>query len=354
MLRYRIEGTGTPLLLIHGWGVTYTIWQNLAPLLRPHFQLIMIELPGVGGSPPPDPRLSYYDYCAEALEEVRRELGLPHWYLLSYSSGTRAAEAYIQHYPNSIVRAVFLCPIYLQEIWAVFLRLMGKPRSTTLTQWIFSDWRLYNLIRALGFNWERHAYTYTWKNEIELQSITNLMRVLTDMPGKGRAPFIIPTVPTLFVWGRRDALTARPRHPIPNHITISANHSAPMLAPESVAETVIPFLLEGIQVAPEVETAYTRSLWHLWRLQRNQEKRRTHVRTGIRGRQRRSLKGRRARLLSLLRRSRAGTTASLRFTRRKKSKKNEDQHEHRNHIDDTAVKPMMSRLLRRHRSSDYP
>ena len=55
MLRYRLEGNGaTPLLLIHGWGVTYSVWQNLAPLLTPHFQLIMIELPGIGGSPEAD------------------------------------------------------------------------------------------------------------------------------------------------------------------------------------------------------------------------------------------------------------------------------------------------------------
>ena len=79
MLHYRCEGSGDPLLLIHGWGVTYTIWQNLAPLLRPHFQLIMIELPGIGGSPEVDPKKPYYPACAEAIEEVRQALNIQQW-----------------------------------------------------------------------------------------------------------------------------------------------------------------------------------------------------------------------------------------------------------------------------------
>ncbi|HEY4032946.1 MAG TPA: alpha/beta hydrolase [Ktedonobacteraceae bacterium] len=245
MLCYRRAGNGTPLLLIHGWGVTYAIWQNLAPLLTPYFQLIMIELPGVGGSQEVDPDKPYYQACAEAIEEVRQELGIKQWSILAYSSGTRAAEAYLQCYPQSISQAVFLCPIYLQEIWAFFLHLLETTRPQTLTQWIFSDWRLYSLIRAIGFNWKRHTYTHVWKNEIELQSLNILVRSLCEMPGNGSAPFELPAIPTLFIWGKYDALVKRPRRPRANDVMIPANHSAPMLAAPRVSEVVIPFLIEG-------------------------------------------------------------------------------------------------------------
>src|SRR5262249_51663989 len=110
MLQYRLEGSGQPLLLVHGWGVTYTIWQDMAPLLTPHFQLIMVELPGVGGSEQADPEKPYYQACAEAIEEVRLALGIENWSLLAYSTGTRAAEAYIQRFSEKVSRAVFLCP----------------------------------------------------------------------------------------------------------------------------------------------------------------------------------------------------------------------------------------------------
>jgi pimeloyl-ACP methyl ester carboxylesterase len=226
--------------------VTYAIWQNLAPLLSPHFQLIMIELPGIGGSPEVDPKRPYYPACAEAIEEMRQALGIEQWSILAYSSGTRAAEAYVQRYPCSVTRAIFLCPVYLTELCSLGLRLLDTAHPPqTLTNWLLSDWRLYGLVLALGFNGQRHDYTDVWKNEIELQPVAILTRMLCELPGKGRAPFELPAVPTLFIWGSRDALTARPRRLRPNDIVIPANHSAPMLAAQHVAEAVIPFLREG-------------------------------------------------------------------------------------------------------------
>ena len=247
MLRYRVVGSGTPLLLIHGWGVTYGVWQNLEPLLAPYFQLIMIELPGTGAATKVDWGASYYPACAEAIEELRQMLDIEQWAVLAYSTGTRAGEAYLQRYPRHVTRAIFLCPIYLKEQWMLGLsaeRLLDsiQPR---LANWIMTDWRMYGFVLAFGFNWHKHDYTDEWMNEIEEQSIENLKRMLLELPGTGRAPFNLSPVPTLFVWGRRDALTARPLRPRPNDIFILANHSAPMLAAPRVAEVVLPYLLEG-------------------------------------------------------------------------------------------------------------
>ncbi len=250
MLSYRLEGSGPPLLLIHGWGVTYKVWRNLVPLLKPHFQLILVELPGVGAAYLEVSGKSYYPACAEALEELRTALGIEQWSILAYSTGTRAGEAYVQRYPQRVAAAVFLCPIYLRESWRLALELEQwiDARRSGLANWILSDWRLYAMLLAVGFNLRRNACASEWMSEIELQPLDNLKRMLLELPGKGRAPFSIPAVPavpTLFIWGRRDALTARPRHPRPNDVFISANHSAPVLAAQHVAEAVLPFLREG-------------------------------------------------------------------------------------------------------------
>ncbi|HEY5003117.1 MAG TPA: alpha/beta hydrolase, partial [Ktedonobacteraceae bacterium] len=279
MLNYRIEGSGLPLLLIHGWGVTYSMWENLAPLLTPHYQLIMIELPGIGGSPQVEHGQPYYPACAEGIEEVRLALGIEKWSLFAYSSGTRAAEAYVQRYPQSIERAVFLCPIYLAEIWTLFLHLLDNTPNLTIRHWVLSHWRLYSLILALGFNGRPHTYTRTWKHEIELQSLDILIRTLCEIPGKGRTPFASTEVPTLFIWGGRDALTARPRHLRPNDIIIPANHSAPMLAASCVAEVVLPFLQEGKLVA-------THKQWKRRRLPQSRDKKRIHTIKQARARRR--------------------------------------------------------------------
>jgi pimeloyl-ACP methyl ester carboxylesterase len=253
MLAYRREGSGPPLLLIHGWGVRYTIWKHLAPLLRTHFTLIKIVLPGIGGTPPVDPDEPYYPACADAIEELRESLGFEQWAVLAYSSGTRAAEAYVQRYPQRVSRVIFLCPARLTELSALGLRLAWWLDNTRpeLTDWALSDWRLYGLVRALGFNGRGHVYANIWTDEIGDEPLDHLKRQLYELPGRGRAPFALPPVPTLFMWGSRDAIMARPRRAGPNHVSIAAGHSAPMLAAEDIAEVALPFLTRGEVVQGE-------------------------------------------------------------------------------------------------------
>jgi pimeloyl-ACP methyl ester carboxylesterase len=247
MLHFKVEGSGPPLLLIHGWGVTFAIWQNLKPLLLPHFQLIMIELPGVGDSPEVEADRPYYSACAEALEEVRQELEIEQWAILAYSSGTRAGEAYVQCYPQRVSRIVFLCPIYLTELVSLGLRAQAQLDHVRpeLADWILADWRLYTLILMLAFNGRRHTYTDEWMHEIKMQPMSHLKRQIYELPGRGRTRFTASSVPSLFVWGRHDVLTARPLRPRPNDVFLSANHSAPVMAAADVAEAVLPFLLKG-------------------------------------------------------------------------------------------------------------
>src|SRR5260370_38205133 len=117
MLPFRVEGSVHPLLLIHGWGVTYTVWQKLVPLLAPHFQLILVELPGVGAASEVMPAKPYYQACSEALEELRMTMGIERWAILAYSTGTRVGESYAQPYPRRAARAVFVCPLSRHRAW---------------------------------------------------------------------------------------------------------------------------------------------------------------------------------------------------------------------------------------------
>ncbi len=246
MLAYRLEGRGEPLLLIHGWGITYNVWKNLVPLLAPHFQLILVELPWIGASGGIVPDRPYYEFCAEALEELRVALEVERWGILAYSTGTRAGEAYIRQYPQYVTQAVFLCPLYLHKSWTIALQMEEwiDARQSGMADWFLSGWRLHGLLLTLGFNMRKSVYSDEWIDELEMQPLENLKRMLLELPGKGRAPFALPTspaVPTLFIWGRRDALTARPLRSRPNDVFILANHGAPMLVPDQVARIVLPF-----------------------------------------------------------------------------------------------------------------
>ena len=49
-LHYRVVGTGSPLVLIHGFGVSGHIWQRVLPYLAQEHQVFVIDLPGYGRS----------------------------------------------------------------------------------------------------------------------------------------------------------------------------------------------------------------------------------------------------------------------------------------------------------------
>lgn len=46
-----IQGTGTPIVLFHGWGFDSQIWCSLLPFLINRYQLYLVDLPGFGLTP---------------------------------------------------------------------------------------------------------------------------------------------------------------------------------------------------------------------------------------------------------------------------------------------------------------
>ncbi|HMQ33854.1 MAG TPA: alpha/beta hydrolase [Chloroflexaceae bacterium] len=52
-LAYRRGGEGPPLLLIHGWGGSSRYWLGAFAALADAYDVIALDLPGFGGSPPP-------------------------------------------------------------------------------------------------------------------------------------------------------------------------------------------------------------------------------------------------------------------------------------------------------------
>jgi hypothetical protein len=52
-INVRSGGQGPPLLLLHGFPQTHAIWHRVAPLLAPHYTLVMPDLRGYGDSDKP-------------------------------------------------------------------------------------------------------------------------------------------------------------------------------------------------------------------------------------------------------------------------------------------------------------
>jgi pimeloyl-ACP methyl ester carboxylesterase len=242
MLNYKIMGDGTPLLLIHGFGISFNIWQNLRPLLESDFSLIMIELPGIGKSPLPEG--DYLDASIREIEKLRVALKIERWHVLSYSSGTRVGECYLQRFPERVIRSVYLCPAQTQSCKALGLRIATRLDKwfPSIGNWVLSGSRLDFLIRLLGFNLKPGPHASGWMDEISSQPVEILKETIRSIPGGGSDPIPLPRVPCLFIWGRQDLITKSPSKASAHHRIIKANHAAPVLEAEQVAELALPFL----------------------------------------------------------------------------------------------------------------
>ncbi len=118
-----------PLLLIHGSGASGASWSPVVSALADHHNVIRVDLPGCGQSPPP----SSYDVPVQAsrLAAVLDDLGLRDVAVVGHSSGGYAATALAEQRPD-LVRSVALIstgprPDALLRQPLIFRFLLGPP-----------------------------------------------------------------------------------------------------------------------------------------------------------------------------------------------------------------------------------
>jgi pimeloyl-ACP methyl ester carboxylesterase len=243
-LSVQVEGKGPPLLLVHGFGISFNIWRSLLPRLSPYFTIIMPELPGIGASDLPSASAHYLQTAAQALRNLRRELGFSQWSVLGYSIGSRVVESYLNLDAEAVQRAVLLCPlkVSLLTAMAVRLALWLDSRWARTGNFLLSGSRLDFLIRLLAFNLQPHPLSAEWMREISACRPEALKRTLHSLPAGGGRPFQLPNVPALMVWGKHDWISVPPRRPGPRDRLVDSNHSAPITAAGQVADAILPFL----------------------------------------------------------------------------------------------------------------
>jgi 2-succinyl-6-hydroxy-2,4-cyclohexadiene-1-carboxylate synthase len=104
-LYFEIEGSGPPLVLLHGFTGSVRSWDEVRPPLAALGQLIRVDVIGHGRSPsPPDPAEYTLDAAFHQLTSLLDRLGLDKVDLLGYSMGGRVALHFAVHAPHRLRR----------------------------------------------------------------------------------------------------------------------------------------------------------------------------------------------------------------------------------------------------------
>lgn len=157
-------GAGVPVLLLHGYPQTHTMWHRVAPALAQRFTVVCPDLRGYGDSAKPASDETHAAYSKRVMAqdqlELMRTLGFERFAIVGHDRGARVARRLALDHPESVARLAVLdivptAAIYAsldQErataVWRYFFliqptdlpeRLIGADRDFYL-RWTFDEW----------------------------------------------------------------------------------------------------------------------------------------------------------------------------------------------------------------------
>jgi haloacetate dehalogenase len=108
----RSGGSGSPLLLLHGYPQTHAIWHRIAPALAERFTVVCADLRGYGDSAKPasDPAHAAYSKRAMAQDmvDVMTALGHERFAVAGHDRGGRVTHRMCLDHPERVSRAAVL------------------------------------------------------------------------------------------------------------------------------------------------------------------------------------------------------------------------------------------------------
>lgn len=101
-LAYNELGSGTPVILIHGFCETKAIWDNYAPQLASKYRVICVDLPGFGESEL-DAENCSIEYMAEKVNQLLNDLRISHCVMIGHSLGGYVSLAFAEQFSEKLL-----------------------------------------------------------------------------------------------------------------------------------------------------------------------------------------------------------------------------------------------------------
>jgi len=215
-LYYEDHGSGSPVVLIHGYPLSGTSWEKqTAALLSAGCRVITYDRRGFGRSSQPTTGYDY-DTFAEDLRKVVRKLELENFALVGFSMGGGEVARYIGKYGSQgVSKAVFISsiPPFLRKAadnpegvdLAVF---QGIEKAVSADRYaFFTDFfkNFYNLDVYLGKRISEEAVRTSW-NTAAIASPTASLACVATWYTDFRKDLPRVDVPTLVIHGDSDRI----------------------------------------------------------------------------------------------------------------------------------------------------
>jgi len=130
-------GEGPPVLLLHGYPQTHSMWHGVAPRLSENFTVVAADLRGYGDSSKPFGREDHATYSKRAMAadqvEVMESLGFPSFAVVGHDRGGRVGHRMALDHPDRVTRLAVLDIVPTRHVYAT----VGKDLATAYYHWFF-------------------------------------------------------------------------------------------------------------------------------------------------------------------------------------------------------------------------
>lgn len=109
-IHYEMEGTGHPLIILHGLGNNSQSWKNQLDGLKSNFTVIAWDAPGYGKSSDPKEEYRGFDQFADVLKGFIDKLNYQKVYLLGHSMGSAIAIDFCNRYTEMVAKLIIADP----------------------------------------------------------------------------------------------------------------------------------------------------------------------------------------------------------------------------------------------------
>ena len=188
----KIYGKGKPVILLHGWGQTYSFWESIVPLLSREYQVFVLDLPGFGYSQEPGTIWLIKDY-ATFLHSFVQYFKLFSPIIIGHSFGGRIAAYYTSEFPVAKLILYSASGLGGVSMSTHFYMIVVK-----LLKYIFPN-QLYSFQ-----SWIFKPEQYKNKNIVSTKRSKLMLEIYLNHYEKLEETYKKIKTPTLLIYGERD------------------------------------------------------------------------------------------------------------------------------------------------------
>jgi pimeloyl-ACP methyl ester carboxylesterase len=193
-IRYRTEGSGEPVLLLHGWGANLDSFRQVIDDLSTAYRVTAIDFPGHGGSGLPPVPWAVSDFM-ECLVDVMDQLQLDRPSIIAHSFGGRVSIKLAAAHPERLNRLILVDAAGVPSPRSLKFKLKVSFAKTAKA--------IAPFLGPLGTALRKRVYAAVQSKDYADAGL--LRETFVKVINEDLTPFLSQVkAPTLLIWGEND------------------------------------------------------------------------------------------------------------------------------------------------------